>query len=100
MSNQLSISKLRAEADALCLEGEKALNFVYKQQEFYRNKRAAKRTTLSEEAERIARAAEADADRATQAAEAKRVARAEEREAEIEHEVRAANALERKHDKA
>ena len=102
MSNQPSIAELRAEADALGLEGEEALNFVYKQQEFFRNERAAERAARAEEAERAAQAEErvarkrkAESVARAAEAEADRIARAEEREAEIEREVRAADALER-----
>ena len=35
MSDQPSLAEFRAEAEALGLEGEEALNFLYKQQEFY-----------------------------------------------------------------
>ena len=51
MSSQPSIAELRAEAEALDLEGEEALNFVYKLQEFYRNERAAECAALTEERE-------------------------------------------------
>ena len=97
MSSQPSIAKLRAEAEALGLEGEEVLTFVYKQQEFYRNERAVERAARAAEAERVARAAEAEAGHVARAveAEAERAARAEEREAEIGREVRAADALER-----
>ena len=66
MASQLTLAELRLEAEALGLEGGEIVNFVYKQQELYRDERAT---------ERAARAAEA--------------------EAEIEREVRAADALER-----
>ena len=104
MSSQPSIAELRVEAEALGLGGEDALDFVYKQQEFYRNERAAERAARVEEAERATRAADAEraaraeeAERVARAAEAEaeRAARAEEREDEIECEVRAADALER-----
>ena len=40
-------------------EGEEALNFIYKQQESFRNKRAAERAARAKETERAARAVEA-----------------------------------------
>ena len=50
--SSVSIAELRAEAEALGLEGEEALSFVYiyKQQEFYMNERAVERTARAEEA--------------------------------------------------
>ena len=51
MSSQPSIAELRAEAEGLGLGGDEALDFVYKQQEFFRNERAAELTNRAEEAE-------------------------------------------------
>ena len=50
-------------AEALGLEGEGALDFVYKQLEFYRNERAAECTARAEEAERVARKREIEIER-------------------------------------
>ena len=114
MSNHPSIAVFGAEAEALGLGGEDALDFVYKQQEFYRNERAAERAARAADAERVASAAEAErvekeakhverekeVERVARAAEAERAAQTEEREAEIEREVRAADAIERERDKA
>ena len=50
-SSQQSITKHREEAEALGLGGKEALNFVYMEQEFYRNERAAERTARAEERE-------------------------------------------------
>ena len=93
ISSQPSIAELRAEAEALGLEGEEALDFVYKQQEFYRNERASERAARAEES--VAREREKEAEHVERDRETERAARAEEREADIEHEVRAADALER-----
>ena len=60
MSIQPSIAELSSEADSLGLEGEEALNFVYKQHKFYRNERAAESAALAEVADRVARAADAE----------------------------------------
>ena len=76
MSSQQSIAKLRADAEALGLEGEEALNFVYQKQEFYRNERAAERAALAEEAERIAK----EVVRVERERKAKHAARADEAE--------------------
>ena len=70
MAGQLTLPELRLEAEALGLEGGDIVNFVYKQQELYRDEEAA---------ELAARAAEATA--------------------EIEREVRAADALERERER-
>ena len=75
MAGQLTLAELRAEADASGLEGGDIVNFVYKQQELYRDKRAEERAARAREAERAEQAAEA--------------------EREIEHGVLAADALER-----
>ena len=91
MAGQLTLAELRAEGEAMGLEGEEIVNFVYKQQELYRNERADERAARAGEAERVERAA---------AAEAERVERVAEAEREIEPEVRAADALERERDKA
>ena len=57
MGVQLTLAELRAEVEALGLEGGDIVNFVYKQEELYRYERAE---------ERGARAAEAEAERAVQ----------------------------------
>ena len=54
MAQQLSIAELRAEAEAMGLEVEDIVTFVYKQQELYRDERAAERAARVEEAERQA----------------------------------------------
>ena len=81
MSSQPSIAELREEAEALGLGSEETLNFVYKQQEFYRNERAAERAARAEEAERVSK--EAERVERVKEAEAERSARSEDREAEI-----------------
>ena len=43
MAGQLTLAELRAEAEALGLEGGDIVNFVYKQQELYRHERAEER---------------------------------------------------------
>ena len=68
MAGQLTLAELRAEAEAMGLEGGDIVNFEYKQQEMHRDERAE---------ERVARSVVDEAER------------------EIEHEVRAADALER-----
>ena len=60
MSSQQMIAELRAEAVQFGLEGEEALNFGYKQDEFFRDKRASERATRAEEAEHIEREREAE----------------------------------------
>ena len=60
MSSQPSIAELRAEAKALGSENEEALNFVYKQQEFHRNERAAELAIQA--MERVAKEKEAERD--------------------------------------
>ena len=89
----MTLAELRAEAEAMELEGDDVVNFVYKQQELYRNERTEERAARAAEAERIERAV--DAERVERAAEAERVERVAEAEREIEREVRAADALER-----
>ena len=84
MAGQLTLAELRAEAEAMGLVGEDIVNFVYKQQELYRNERAEERAVRT-----------AEADHAEKGAEAERVERVAEAEREIEREVRAADALER-----
>ena len=78
MSSQPSIAKLRAEALEFGLQGEEALDFVYKQQEFYTNDRAAECATRAEEAEHVE--SEREAERAAQAAEAQCIDREKEAE--------------------
>ena len=71
MAGQLTLAELRVEAEEMGLKGGDIVDFVYKQQELYRNERAEERAIRTAEAER-----------------------------EIEREVRAADALERERDKA
>ena len=78
MAVQLTLVELRVEAEAIWLEGDDVVNFVYNQQELYGNERAEEHA--AREAERAEKAAEA--------------------EREIEREVLAADALERERDKA
>ena len=58
MAGQLTLAELRAEAEAMGLGGDDIVNFVYKQQELYRNERAEERAVR--EAERAEKAAEAE----------------------------------------
>ena len=51
MSSSPSIAELRGEAEALGLEGEEILNFVYNQQELHRDERAAERAARAAETE-------------------------------------------------
>ena len=92
MAGQLTLAELRLEAEAMGFEGDDVVNFVYRQQELYRDERAEERAARAAEAERVERAAEAES--VERAAEAERVERAAEAEREIEREVRAADALE------
>ena len=89
MAGQLTLAELRAEAEAMGLEGDDVVNFVYKQQELYQNERAEERAVRTADDERVERAAAAEAER-----------RAADAEREIEREVHAADALERERDKA
>ena len=60
MAGQLTLTELKAEAEALGLEGGDIVDFVYKQQELYRNERAEERAVRTAEAERVERVAEAE----------------------------------------
>ena len=50
MAGHLTLAELRPEAEAMGLEGDDAVNFVYKQ-ELYRNERAEERAARAAEAE-------------------------------------------------
>ena len=52
MAGQFTLAQLRAEAEAMGLEGDDVVNFVYKQQELYRDERAEECAARAAEAER------------------------------------------------
>ena len=60
MAGQLTLAELRAETEAIGLEGDDVVNFVYKQQDLYRNERAEECAARAAEAERVERVAEAE----------------------------------------